>query len=65
VCPIACAPVPEEQPDPLVFVVFQSTPGGADHLRAVCASRARANAFVRSQARDGVNLRIVEELLLR
>jgi hypothetical protein len=57
--------VPEEQADTRVFVVFQSSPGGQDHLRAVCATRARANAFILSQSRDGVSLRIVEELLLR
>ncbi len=56
---------PEGQSDERVFVVFQSSAGGVETLRAVCASRARASAYVLSQSRQGVHLRIVEELFLR
>ena len=48
-----------------MYLVLQSSSGGHETVRAVCATRARADAFVLSQSREGVNFRIVEELFLR
>jgi hypothetical protein len=56
--------VSEEPHDDRVYLVFQSAAGGPETVRAVCATRARADAFVKSQSREGVSLRIVEELFL-
>jgi hypothetical protein len=58
-------PVSAEAQDDRVYLVFQSASGNPATVRAVCATRARANAFVLSQSRDGVSFRIVEELFLR
>jgi hypothetical protein len=57
-------PVSDEEHDDRVYLVFQSS-GRPETVRAVCATRARANAFVLSQSREGVSFRIVEELFLR
>ena len=57
--------VSDEDHDDRVYLVFQSASGRPETVRAVCATRARANAFVLSQSREGVSFRIVEELFLR
>jgi len=51
--------------DEVVFVVVQAHRVHGEFVRAVCASLDRAEQFVANQTREGVQLRIVEEVLLR
>lgn len=48
----------------VVFVVLQAHRVHGEFVRAVCASRERAEQFVENQTREGVRLQIVEEQLL-
>ncbi|HEX4428595.1 MAG TPA: hypothetical protein VHZ96_04915 [Frankiaceae bacterium] len=51
--------------DDAVYVVIQAQRVHGEFVRAVCATRARAEEFVADQTREGVRLKIVKELLIR
>jgi hypothetical protein len=51
--------------DSVVFVVLQSHRVHGEFVRAVCATLERAEAFIENQTREAVQLRVIQEQLLR
>ena len=49
----------------VVFVVLQAQRVHGEFVRAVCATRERAEEFVVDQTREGIRLHVIEEVLLR